>query len=443
MTNDRMMALSALTLAMASCAAMPTRDGKAVSLPAQADAVMARATAIYADLHEHPELSHQELRTSGLLAKTLRELGFDVHEGMGGHGVVGLLRNGSGKLVMLRTDMDALPLEETTADPHRSRVRALDQDAREVPVMHACGHDLHMAAWIGTAELLSTHRDAWNGTLMFVAQPAEETLSGARALLKDGLFSRFGKPEVAFAIHVHDQLPVGTVGYVYGPFAASADSVDIVVHGRGGHGAFPHTAIDPIVIASRIVISLQTIVSRENDPMNPVVVTVGSIHGGTRHNIIPDEVKLQLTVRTYRPEVRTRVLSSIQRIANAEAAAAGALEMPSLSIHEGTSAAVSDPSRTRLVVDALRTLEPGLMLKEIAPDMGAEDFGEYGSAGVPSVMLQVGVVDRETYAAAQKHGRTLTPIHAASFLPKLPESLRTAILVESTAMLTYLRARTP
>jgi hippurate hydrolase len=296
-----------------------------------------------------------------------------------------------------------------------------------------------MAAWIGTAELLSSLRRQWKGTLMLVAQPAEEVLTGARALLNDGLFSRFAKPDMAFAIHVHDQLPVGTIGYTYGPFAASADSVDMVVHGRGGHGAYPHTAIDPIVIAARTVVAIQTIVSRENDPTDPAVVTVGAIHGGTKHNVIPDDVELKLTVRTYRVETRNRILASIRRIANAEAAAAGAPEPPSIAIERGTSAAVNDPTRTRLALDALRTASRAWALRELPPEMGSEDFGEYANEGVPSVMLQVGVADPAKYVASRQGGAPLPSIHSGAFLPTRPDSLRIAILVESIAALDFLR----
>lgn len=431
--------LALLGLAVASCGAAPA-PGSAVT-PRQAAEAAARAATLYGALHAAPELSLQEAKTAGRLAEELRRLGFEVHSKVGGHGVVGLLRNGPGKTFMLRTDMDALPVEEQTGIEGRSRVRAKDDQGNDVPVMHACGHDLHMAAWVGTAELLSQRRSSWTGTLMMVAQPAEERLMGARALLKDGLFVRFPKPDLAFAIHVHDQLPLGSVGYTVGPFAASADSLDLEVHGRGGHGAYPQSAIDPVVIAARIVTSLQTIASRESNPLEPVVVSVGSIHGGNKHNTIPDSVKLQLTVRTYGVETRKRVLAAIKRIADAEAAAAGAPRPPTLTISEGTAAAVSDPEQTRALVAALRPALAAGALVELPPEMGSEDFSEYARAGVPSVMLQVGVVDPTRFAAAKAGGEALPSLHSGRFLPA-SGSLAQAIQVESSVALAFL-GKTP
>jgi len=369
----------------------------------------------------------------------LTELGIPFEAGIGGHGLVatptrGHVQGRGGP----RADMDALPIAEDTGVPFASRAHAHDDSGDLVPVMHACGHDVHMAAWVGTADYLSKHLQTWSGTLVLVAQPAEEKLSGARAMLKSGLFTRFPRPDVAFAIHVHDQLAVGSVGYTPGPFAASADSVDLVVHGRGGHGAYPQHTIDPIVIASRIVLGLQTIVSRENDPFDPAVVSVGSFHGGTKHNAIPDSVKLQVTVRTYRPATRTRVLAAIARIANAEAAASGAETPPTITVSEGTATAVNDPERTKLVVASLRKALPAQTFVELPPEMGSEDFGEYASAGVPSVMLQVGVAPTEKVAALKHGGPPLSPIHSGKFLPARPDSLRNAILVETNAALTFL-----
>ncbi len=428
-------ALGLWALAVAACGALPAQE-TAVTRRAAADAA-ARASVLYGALHAAPELSLQEAKTAARLAEELQRLGFEVHRNVGGHGVVGLLRNGPGKTFMLRTDMDALPVEEQTGIEGRSRVRARDERGNEVPVMHACGHDLHMAAWVGTAELLSQRRAAWTGTLMLVAQPAEERLMGARAMLKDGLFSRFPKPELAFAIHVHDQLALGSVGYTVGPFAASADSLDLEVHGRGGHGAYPQFAIDPVVIAARIVTSLQTIASRESNPLEPVVVSVGSIHGGNKHNTIPDSVKLELTVRTYGIETRKRVLASIKRIADAEAAAAGAPRPPTLTISEGAAAAVNDPEQTRAAVAALRPAFAAGALVALPPEMGSEDFGEYARAGVPSVMLQVGVVDPARLAAAKAGGAALPAIHSGHFLPA-PGSLEQAIRVETSVALAFL-----
>jgi amidohydrolase len=424
--------------ALVACSALGAPAPKSRLTPSDVDSVMSRVDALYEQLHQSPELSNQEVQTAARLARELRALGFEAHEKVGGHGVVGVFRNGPGKTLLLRTDMDALPIAEATGAAFASRVRARDEAGNDVAVMHACGHDLHMAAWVGAAEYLVKHRKRWAGTLVMVAQPAEEKLSGARAMLKDGLLTRFPRPDVAFAIHVHDQLPVGTVGYTLGPFAASADSVDLVVHGRGGHGAYPQHTVDPIVIASRIVLGLQTIVSRENDPFDPAVISVGSFHGGTKHNAIPDDVKLELTVRTYRPATRKRILAAIERVAVAEANAAGAEAPPTLTVSEGTATAVSDPARTREVVDALRRLLPQQTFAELPPEMGSEDFSEYAAAGVPSVMLAIGVAAPDQVAAAKRGGAPLAPIHSSKFLPARPDSLRNAILVEVAAALTLL-----
>ena len=437
--NKKRSGFVAVAVALASCGALPGRTQMAQISQTQIDRVIPQALALYAELHAHPELSNQEQATALLIAKRMRSFGFEVHEKVGGYGVVGVLENGKGAVVLLRTDMDALPVLEQTQIPGASVVRAKDDSGRDVPVMHACGHDLHAAALLGTAEILASHRELWVGTLVLVAQPAEEKLSGARAMLKDGLYARFGNPTVALAIHVHDKLPVGTIGYTYGPFAASADSVDLIVHGRGGHGAYPQDTVDPIVIASRIVLSLQTIVSRENNPLEPVVVTVGSIHGGLKHNTIPDDVKLELTVRTYQPESRRRVLAAIERIANAEAAAAGATDKPTMVITEGTSAAVSDESWTRRAIEALGpVLEPSAIVA-LRPEMGSEDFGEYSASGVPTVMLQVGAVEPKQYEAFKLHGTPLAAIHSGQFLPAQPGTIRMAILVETTVALRYFR----
>lgn len=429
----RRLALCGVAMLSCGAAAAPATP---VS-PTQAAQAAARHAALYAELHAAPELSLQEVKTSERLAKELLRLGFEVHRGVGGHGVVALLRNGPGKTLMLRTELDALPVEEQTTALSRSRVRAKDHQGQDVPVMHACGHDLHMAAWVGTAELMSLRRSSWSGTLMMVAQPAEERLLGARAMLKSGLLTRFPKPDLAFAIHVHDQLPLGHVAYTEGPYAASADSLDIEVHGRGGHGAYPQLTVDPIVIAARIVTSLQTIASRESSPLEPVVVSVGSIHGGNKHNTIPDSVKLQLTVRTYGTETRQRVLAAVRRIADAEAAAAAAPRSPSIEVTEGTAAAVSDPAQTRAVVAALRPALAQGSLAPLPPEMGSEDFGEYARAGVPSVMLAVGVVDPARFALSKANGAALPGLHSGQFLPA-PGSLSMAILVESTVALSFL-----
>jgi hippurate hydrolase len=279
---------------------------------------------LYLDLHQTPELSLHEEKSSAKMASHLRALGFEVAERVGGYGVVGVLKNGKGPTVLVRTDTDALPVEEKTGFSYASKVTVKDDTGATVPVMHACGHDIHMTSWVGAATLLARARDRWRGTLVMIAQPAEEKGGGAAAMLKDGLFTRFPRPDFAISFHDSASLPAGRIAVTEGFSGANVDSVDIVIFGRGGHGAYPHTTVDPIVIAARVVVALQTLVARENSPFDPAVVTVGSIHGGLKHNIIPDEVRLQLTVRSYKDDVRKRLLSGIERIAKAEAAAAQA-----------------------------------------------------------------------------------------------------------------------
>jgi amidohydrolase len=271
--------------------------------------------ALYIDIHSNPELGFEEKQTAAKLAGRLKALGYEVSEGVGGTGVVGLLKNGAGPVVMLRTELDALPVTEQTGLPFSSKTAG---------VMHACGHDLHMSAWTGTAQWMAEHRQQWHGTLMLVGQPAEELGAGAAAMLKDGLFVRFPKPDFAIGLHDDDTLPAGVIGYHAGFFRAAFDSVNVTIFGRGGHGAMPQNTVDPVVIAARTVLTWQTIVSRENDPQSPAVITVGSIHGGTKSNIIPDQVQLLLSVRTFDAQVRKRVLEAIARVAKGEAAAAGA-----------------------------------------------------------------------------------------------------------------------
>src|SRR6266540_4142713 len=291
---------------------------------------------LYIDLHQTPELSSHEEKTSAKMAARLKGLGYEVATGIGGHGVVAIFKNGKGPTVLLREDMDALPVEERTGLAYASKVTTKDDSGATVSVMHACGHDIHMTSLIGAATLLAKAKDRWRGTLFLVAQPAEEKGSGAEAMLKAGLFTKFPKPDFAISFHDSATDPAGKISLVPGYADANVDSVDLTIYGRGGHGAYPHTTVDPIVIAARTVLALQTIVSRETKPTDPAVITVGSIHGGTKHNIISDEVKLQITVRCYKDEVRKRLLDSIDRIAKAEAAAAGAPKPPKMEITEGT-----------------------------------------------------------------------------------------------------------
>ena len=415
--------------------AAPAADASVRSSLAPLDAVYPELDALYRDLHRTPELSHQEEKTAGKMAARLRALGFTVTERVGGWGVVGVLKNGKGPTVMLRTDLDGLPMQEKTGLDYASTATAVSKAGETVPVMHGCGHDVHMASWIGAATLLVRAKDAWRGTLVMVAQPAEELGEGAKAMLKDGLFTRFPKPDYAVALHDTNELPAGRVAWVAGYALANVDSVDVTVYGRGGHGAYPHTTVDPIVLASRIVLSLQTIVSRENDPLEPAVVTVGSIHGGTKHNIIPDEVKLQLTVRSYDAGVRDRLIAAIRRIAKAEAEAAGAPKEPLVVLDRGPSATYNDPAVTKRIAGAISAVLPQDAVVETKPRMGAEDFSEYGHAGVPAVMLWLGAADPKAFAKAEKAGAALPSLHSPLFAPAREPTIRTGVTTLTAAAL--------
>jgi len=396
---------------------------------------------IYLDLHRHPELSLHETRTAALLARELRRIGFEVTERVGGTGIVGVLRNGPGKTVMLRTELDALPVEEKTGLPYASRDHAKNDDGADVPVMHACGHDVHMAVWLGTASWMARATDRWSGTLVLIGQPAEERGMGAKAMLADGLFTRFPRPDAVVALHDIPTLPSGTVGWTSGPALSSADSVDLVIYGKGGHGAHPETTVDPIVIAARTVLALQTLVSRENNPLDPAIVTVGSIHGGTKHNIISDEVRLQLTVRAFREEVRRRLLAGIERIAKAEAEAAGAPKAPAMKIVDvSAEVTINDPALTRRVVGALtRELGPE-HVEESPPETASEDFSEYGLAGVPSVIFRLGATAPAVLEESRTTGKALPSLHSPFFAPDREPTIETGIRAE-TAVLADLLTR--
>ena len=396
----------------------------------------AHLESLYKHLHANPELSFQEEKTAARLAKEMREIGFTVTEKFGGHGLVCVLKNGDGPVVMVRTDMDALPIVEKTGLDYASKVRVRDADGKEVGVMHACGHDLHMACWVGTARVLVDLKDHWRGTLLFIAQPAEERGAGAKMMLEAGLFEKFPKPDYALALHCDSHAPHGTVGYTEGMALANVDSVDIIVKGKGGHGAAPHTTVDPVVIAARIVLDLQTLVSREIDPLDAAVVTVGSIHGGSKHNIIPSEVKLQLTVRTFKDSTRKHILEGIRRIAAAAAASARAPQ-PEVHIDPGefTPSMVNDVQLTRRTAAALQVALGAGRVQPKPPVMGGEDFGRYGRAGVPICMFRLGTIPPEEFEAALKAGRPLPSLHSDQYYPVVEPSLKTGVLAMTTAVL--------
>ena len=406
-------------------------------LSQQVNTVYPQADALYIDLHKNPELGFHEHRTAGALAEKMQALGYDVTAGVGGTGLVAIMKNGAGATVMMRTELDALPVQEKTSLPYASSVTTKNQTGETIPVMHACGHDLHMASWFGTATLMAQNKDKWHGTVMFIGQPAEELLTGAAAMLKDGLFTRFPKPDYALSLHDEATLPAGTVGYHPGFFRASADSVDVTIFGQGGHGAIPHFTIDPIVMASQFVLAVQTIVSRENNPIEPAVITVGSIHGGTGYNIIPDQVKLQLTVRTFNPQARAKLLKAIEREAKGIAVAANAPKEPEVKVVAGTDAVYNDPALTDRMVDVLKSVLGPDNVVEMPAKMTSEDFSQYGLAGAHAVLLHVGAVDPVKLAMAKQSGTSLPGPHSPYWAPEVQPTMKAFIAAE-TAVLTDL-----
>lgn len=405
---------------------------------AQIDAIYPQMQSLYMDLHRNPELSLHEGKTAAKMAEQLRRLGFEVTTGVGGNGVVGVLKNGAGPTVMIRAELDALPVPEKTGLPYASHVTTHDDQGVEVPVMHACGHDLHMAVGIGTATLLSQNKDRWRGTFIFVGQPAEERVKGAEAMLKDGLFTRFPRPAFALAVHDTADLPAGKAGYTSGYALSNADAVNVTVYGKGGHGSAPQVTVDPIVIAARTILAWQTIVSREISPQDPAVITVGAIHGGTKNNIIPDQVEMQLTVRSYKDEVRKHLLAAIARIARAEAEAANAPKPPLVEVTEGVAAVYNDPALTERVAGALKQTLGAANVVQEPPNMASDDFAEYGRAGVPAIEFSIGAADPVKFAEAQKSGEVLPGPHSPFFAPDLEPSLRTGIEAETAAVLEVL-----
>jgi len=408
-------------------------------LPAQVNSVYPKVQQLYIDLHQHPELSQHETQTAAKLAEALRGLGYDVTTGVGGTGVVALLRNGPGPTVMLRTELDALPVEEKTGWTFASRVHTTDDSGADVPVMHACGHDIHMAALYGTAALMARNRQSWHGTLMLIGQPDEEKVGGARAMLKDGLFTRFPKPDIAFAVHDTNNFPAGQIAFTPGYALTSSDGVDITIYGKGGHGAMPQATVDPIVIAACTVLTLQTIVSREINPQDAAVITVGSIHGGTKRNIIPDQVKLELTVRSYKPEVRQHLLDAIARIARAESEAGNAPRPPDVKFMESTPAQYNDPKLVDRIAASLRQQMGAENVVLSPPWTPSEDFSEFGKAGVPSAMFWLGAANPAKFEEAQKTGNSLPSNHSPLFAPDYNPTLHTAVLAETTALMDLLK----
>jgi len=419
-----------------------------------ADAELPSLLTIYKDLHSHPELSGHEERSSAIVAKELKAAGYEVTDHVGkyekptwtGFGVIGVMKNGDGPVVAVRTDLDALPVHEETGLPYASTVTTKNDAGQEVSVMHACGHDIHMSTFIGTARALAKLKDKWHGTLILIGQPAEEAVGGARALLKDGLYTRWPRPAYVLGFHDNAQLETGHIGVTEGYTYANVDSVDVTVHGVSGHGAYPHKTKDPIVLSAEIINAWQTIASRENNPIDPIVVTVGSIHGGTKHNIIPDEVKMQLTVRTYKDEVRERVLAAIDRIAKGCATAAGVPndKMPEVKVlkDEFTPATYNNPELTKRLVGVWKNSLGANNVEMVDPTMGGEDFSEYSlpDHSIPAVDVHIGAVAPEKIAESKKPGAAPLPsLHSSKFAPVPEPTIRTGIIAMTSAVLDLMK----
>lgn len=406
---------------------------------AEVETVYLDAHALYLDLHQNPELSSHETQTAEKLAGRLRDLGYTVTEHVGGTGVVAILKNGAGPAVMLRTELDGLPVEEKTGLAYASKVRAKDDSGRDVGVMHACGHDLHMASLFATAAIMAHSKSSWHGTLILIGQPAEETISGAKRMIEDGLMTRFPKPDVAVAMHVGNTLPAGKVGVGPGYRFSNADSLRITIYGKGGHGSMPNSTIDPIVIAARVVVTLQTIVSREVKPGEVAVITVGYIQAGTKNNIIPDHAELGITVRSYKPEVRKLMLAAIERITRAEATAAGATQEPKIEHPEATDAVYNDPALAQRLQSVLESALGKDRVVVDDPGMASEDFSYFTAQGVPSFYFSLGGADPAKYAEAKAAGTNLPSNHSPLFAPDVDPALHTGIEAEVAVLRSLLK----
>lgn len=420
------------------------------SLDALIERDLASLLSTYKALHAAPELSHREEKTSAFVAGELRKLGFTVIERIGkyqnaewtGYGIVGVLKNGPGPTVLVRTELDALPVDEKTGLPYSSQVKTKNDAGVEVSVMHACGHDIHMTSFLGTAKLLTELKSQWSGTLVMLGQPAEETGDGANAMLRDDLYTRIPKPDFAIALHDKPELETGKVGYTPGYAMASATSIDIKIRGVGGHGSAPENSKDPIVTAAQVVMALQTIVSRENSPLDPAVVTVGSIHGGTRYNIIPDEVNLQLTVRTYKPEVRQRILASIERIVKGVALTMAIPEdrAPTVKVAEGTGSTYNDPQLLERLAVAFKQALGEENVVKVPPIMASEDFSYFSlDQKIPTTIFWLGASDPAKVKQSRDSGVALPGLHSALFAPVPEPTLRTGVKAMTSAVLELMK----
>jgi amidohydrolase len=422
------------------------------SLDAIATRELPKLLETYKFLHLNPEISYQEEKTAALLAQRMKTLGFEVTERFGkyaepsrtSYGIVAVMKNGNGPTVLVRTDLDALPVEEKTGLPYASTMKTKDDAGKEVLVMHACGHDIHMTSFLGAATILSELKSQWRGTLIMIGQPCEERGAGAKAMLNDGLYTKFPRPDYILALHDNATLAAGTVGVCEGFALASVTSVDITVRGLGGHGAYPHTTKDPVVLASQIVLALQTIVSRENSPLDPAVVTVGSIHGGTKHNIIPDEVQLQITVRAYKEDVRRKILASIERIAKGIAVAAGVPSdrMPIVRVDESefTASTYNNPEFTRRIARSIESVLGKENVLRVDPVMGGEDFGAFSlDDKIPLSLYWLGAVQPARVAQSLMDGVSLPSLHSSKFAPDPEPTIRTGMTATAAAVMDLLK----
>lgn len=439
----RLIATICLLISFSSAFAAPPASSHEISeRQAWIDQQLPSLVKTYQWLHTHPEVSFQEQETAKYIADQWQKSGFEVTTGVGGNGIVGIIENGPGPAVMLRCDLDALPVMEQTQLPYASDVKIELPGGATTGVMHACGHDIHMTNLVATARYLAEHRDQWSGTLMVIGQPAEERGAGAKAMLTDGLFKRFPKPDFALALHVSGDKPTGAVGVLPGYALANVDSVDIRMKGRGGHGSAPHTTIDPIVQAAQLVMALQTIVSREVKPIEPAVVTVGSIHGGTKHNIIGNECELQLTVRSYSEAVRQQVLSAIQRKAKAVAMSFDA-PPPEINISEGTPSLRNDDDLTARLKQVFESTLGTDKVSVDEPSMGGEDFSRYGREGIPILMYRLGSVHQSRLDRFKALGVPAPSLHSSQYYPDVEPTLTTGILTMTSAALDLLKKPSP
>jgi len=428
-----------------ACLAAPSAFAQTPPAPAPrlgslVDGLYPALEVLYKDLHEHPELAFQEKRTAAKLAEQMRTMGFEVTEGVGRTGLVAIYRNGTGPTVLVRTELDALPMEEKTGLSYASKAKA-QWNGRETFVAHSCGHDLHMTGWVGAARALLELKNEWHGTLMFVAQPAEEIVSGAKAMIADGLFTRFPKPDLAFALHTGVG-PHGFINYRAGPITSASNGLTITFKGRGGHGATPDKTIDPVAMGARFVTDVQQVVSREKDPAEFGVITIGSFQAGTVGNIIPDSALLQGTIRSFKPEVRRKLVEGTRRIALASAQMAGAPE-PVIQIDEGASAVINDSALTQRTVAALKAQFGADKIREVGPTPASEDFSDFGDAGIPSMFFFIGTSDPKAVAEAQKGGKPIPVNHSPYFSPMPEPSIKTAVQAMVTAVLSAAGTASP